>query len=162
MGIKDAAEDIAFMNALFTTAESEAHLLGDDIPGAEHLLLAALAMRDASGRAALRRVGSDADAFRGAVARLHAQALTAVGVDAQDAAAIDAIRRGPFRSSAAAQEVFQHAVAISKTRRPRRLRTADVVRAVAERDGGTASRALNTLRIDRTALITAAKTAAST
>jgi len=162
MGIKAAAADVTFMNELFTTAEAEAHRLGDEMPGGEHLLLAALAIQDASGREALHSAGSDADAFRAAVAEQHAQALRAVGVHAQDAAAIDGITPGPFRSSAAAQQVFQRAVALSKTRRPRRLRTADVVRAVAERDGGTAARALAALGIDRTALIAAADTAAST
>ena len=159
MRIKDAFADVAFMNSLFTTAETEAHQLGDEVPGAEHFLLAALAMQDESARNAFRSAGSDADAFRGAVTAVHNDALGSLGLDAPEIAAIDRVNRGAFRSSAVAQEVFHRAVAISKTRRPRLLRTADVARAVAELEGGTAARALSSLGIDRQSLI-AATTAA--
>ena len=159
MGIRQAGEDIAFMNALFTTAESEAHRLGDELPGAEHLLLAALMMDDGSGRDAFRSAGGDANALSLAITDLHAEALRAVGVHAQEAAAIDAITAGPYRTSASAQEAFQRAAELSKARRPHRLRTADVVRAVAERESGTAARAIASLGVERAALIAAAATA---
>jgi ATP-dependent Clp protease ATP-binding subunit ClpA len=159
MGIKIALEDVAFMSSLFTTAETEAHQLGDEIPGAEHLLLAALAMEDDSAKEAFRSAGIDADALRRAVAAVHDDALRSIGLAAPEIAAIGRPNRGAFRSSAAAQEVFHSAVAISKSRRPRRLRTADVARAVAELDGGTAARALNSLGVDRQSLIAAATAA---
>lgn len=159
MGIKNALEDVAFMNSLFTTAETEAHQLGDEVPGAEHLLLAASAMEDHSARDALRSAGIDADALRRAVAGVHNDALTSIGLVAPEIAPISGANRGVFRSSAVAQEVFHRAVAISKTRRPRRLRTADVARAVAELEGGTAARALSSLGVDRQSLIVAATAA---
>jgi ATP-dependent Clp protease ATP-binding subunit ClpA len=150
---------VAFMNSLFTTAEAEAHQMGDDVPGAEHLLLAALAMEDKSAEDALRSAGIDADALRKAVAAVHDDALRSIGLAAPQIAATSRPNSRAFRSSAVAQEVFHNAVAISKARRPRRLRTADVARAVAELEGGTAARALASLGVDRQSLITAATAA---
>jgi ATP-dependent Clp protease ATP-binding subunit ClpA len=159
MGFKNALEDVAFMNSLFTTAEREAHQLGDDIPGAEHLLLAALAMEDDSAREAFGSAGIDADALRGAVVAVHDDALRSMGLAAPEILAVGEVNRGAFRSSAVAQEVFHNAVAISKKRRPRQLRTADIARAVAELEGGTAARALSSLGVDRQSLIAAATAA---
>lgn len=161
MGLKDALDDVAFMNSLFTIAEEEAHQLGDEIPGAEHLLLAALVMDDESGREALQAAGINANALRAAITACHAEALREVGVLPQDAVPIEAANRGPFRSSATSQQVFRHAVAISKARRPRRLRTADVVRAVAELQSGTAARVITSLGLDRARLVAVATSAAT-
>ncbi|TFD76276.1 hypothetical protein [Cryobacterium fucosi] len=70
--------------------------------------------------------------------------------------------KGPFQTSGSAQLVFQRALALSKLDRPRMLRSAHVVHAVAELEQGTSSRVLGRLGIDRTRLQAAAREAART
>jgi ClpA/ClpB-like protein len=52
------------------------------MPGAEHLLLAALELPDGTARRAFERVGADPNALRQAIEEQHAEALCAVGIDA--------------------------------------------------------------------------------
>lgn len=163
MSIRNGIRDIRFMNALFTTAETEAHDLGDDVPGVEHLLLAALALPDDSGRRALATCAATIDDVRGAIAATHADALRFAGLAPQDTdpSGPDSARKseGPFRTSGTAQLVFQRAVALSKLDRPRSLRSAHIVLAVAELEHGTASRVLRRLGIDPAMLQRAAREA---
>ena len=163
MSIRNGIGDIRFMNALFTTAEQEAHAVGDDVPGAEHLLLAALALPDDSGRRALTTCAVTIEDVRGAIAATHADALRFAGVAPQDAhlagAASARKSEGPFRSSGTAQLVFQRAIALSKLDRPPSLRAAHIVLAVAELEHGTSSRVLRRLRIDPAMLQRAAREA---
>ena len=163
MSIRNGIGDIRFMNALFTTAEHEAHELGDDVPGAEHLLLAALTLPDDSGRRALTTCAATIDDVRGAIAATHADALRFAGVAPQDAdpsgPASARKPQGPFRSSGTAQLVFQRAVALSKLDRPPALRSAHIVLAVAELEHGTSSRVLRRLGIDPATLQRAAREA---
>lgn len=163
MSIRNGIGDIRFMNALFTTAEKEAQDLGDDLPGAEHLLLAALTLPDDSGRRALTSCAATIDDLRGAIAAAHADSLRFAGVAPEDADLPGAasVRKpaGPFQSSGTAQLVFQRAVALSKLDRPASLRSAHIVLAVAELEHGTSSRVLRRLGVDPAVLQRAAREA---
>lgn len=172
MGVRHAIGDIRTIDALLTTAERESVALGDEIPGAEHLLLAALALPDGTARTAIGTLGlTDADVRR-AVVEVHAGALRGLGLaigeddrlpDVTPAATPDGasvpLGRGAYRSTPTAQRVFQRAVELSKHRRPAILRGADVVAAVGELTAGTAARALDLLAVDRAALAEAAREA---
>lgn len=161
MGIRQAIADIRIMNELFTTAEQEAADLGDEVPGAEHLLLAVLALPDDSARRAFATFEVTAADVRSAIAQTHTQALRSVGVDAAEPEPVEVDRSGPYRSTGALQEVFQRAVALSKDGggRGHTLRSAHVVWAVSEVEHGTVSRALGRLGIDRIDLHQAARQA---
>ena len=156
MGLVDAVRDVRTIKRLLTGAEAEARTAGEDVPGPEHLLLAAAALPDGTALRALARVGVDPQGLRAAVEEAHAGALAAVGVEAGHspaAAALQGPAGGPFRSTPQAQQVFQGAVALAK---PSRLRGAHVVAAAARLERGTVPRALAALGVDRDRLREAA------
>lgn len=170
MGIRQAITDIRMMNSLFTTAEAQAAELGDELPGAEHLLLAVLAGPDDSGRRAFATFGVTAAQVRTAIADTHTLALQSVGIDptladraGADRTGVAAAPTGPYRSTGGLQEVFQRAVALSKEggSRGHTLRAAHVVWAVSEVEHGTVSLALRQLGLDRLELQEAARRAIS-
>ena len=135
-----------------------------------HLLLAALALPDDSGRQALGVFGRTADAVRTAIGEVHAEALRSVGVEATPNGRVDSTAeeapaetpRGPYRSAGSLQVAFQRAVALSKRDGAGGLRAAHIVAAVAEPEHGTTARVLKRLGIDRAALIEAASSALAT
>jgi len=165
MGLWNAVHSMRTMKQLLQRAEVEARQHGDEVPGPEHLLLAALTLPDGTAGRALGRAGVDPASLRRAVEEVHAAALTSVGIHAEDGVAAPVPRapaRGPFRSTAPAQRAFQSAVALSKSDgSDGRLLGAHVVAAVSELERGTAIRALAALGIDRTALRAAALAEAS-
>lgn len=162
MKLKNPVRDIRTIKQLLTGAEAEARQMGDTLPGAEHLLLSALALADGSARRVFERLGAGADGIRSAIVAHHAEALQTVGVEPIDAAALlptpDAVDppTGAFRSSASAQGVFQEAVKVAKRDKASRLVGAHVVVAVAQMEHGTAAEALRGMGIDRHALAAAA------
>ncbi|TFC07078.1 ATP-dependent Clp protease ATP-binding subunit [Cryobacterium adonitolivorans] len=163
MGIRQAIADIRIMNALFTTAEQEAAALGDEMPGAEHLLLAVLALPDDSARRAFATFDVTAADVRTAITQTHTLALRSVGIDAAEAGPTEPSppRAGPYRSAGSLQEVFQRAVALSKegAGRGHTLSSAHVVWAAAEVEHGTVSRVLRQLGVDARDLQKAAREA---
>lgn len=146
----NAIRDIRTIKVLLTEAERQALALGDAVPGAEHLVLAALMLEDDSARALL---GVDAPRFRDALVEMHAAALGAVGVStAEEGLSPAPARPGVYRSDVSAQEVFQRARVLAKQDRRGGLTGAHIVRAAAEREHGTVPRVLAALGIDREAL----------
>ncbi len=159
MTLRHAATDVRTMKRLFTEAEAEARRDGQDAFGAEHLLLAALAV-EPSARAALARTGHEPGALRAALARQHETALAAVGVDAgtlltDDAPAGDA-PTGAMASTATGRSVFQRAREGAGAGR-RAIPGADVVLAATELERGTVPRAFAELGVERAALADAAR-----
>lgn len=163
MRIRRAMDDMGFMRRLFPAAELEAVALGDEVPGPEHLMLAASLMRDdTTARDVLDRWGVSTDDLRQAIGRVHADALRTVGVSAEDglvssSGGLPRRLAGPYRSSGAAQVVFQRAVTLSKTPPRIPLSAAHILLAVAEQEHGTAARALADLEVDRSELLAAVR-----
>lgn len=151
--------DVRTMKALFTLAEAEAHRAGEAEPGAEHLLLAAVALPDGSARRAFERVGVDPAALRDAIASQHADALRSVGVEpaglTADAPSV-APPRGPYRSRGSAQTLFQRVTALVRSERSQ-LYSAWFVLAATESRHGTTARSLRHLDVDPDALARAAR-----
>lgn len=159
MGLRDAVSDVRTIDELLTSAERHALALGDDVPGAEHLLLAALGLDEGSARRALAAFGVDLEALRAAVVAVHAEGLRAIGM-ADDECGVEVPVRAPgklFRSTATAQKAFQRAVELSKNDSPRMLRGGHVVVAICELHAGTVVRAFDVLGIDRSELAEAAR-----
>ena len=160
----NAVRDVRTIKNLLTGAEIEAQRAGESLPGAEHLLLSALALPDGSARRAFERVGADPDELRAAIAAQHADALRAIGIEPPDDAALDAAvageapsPTGAFRSNASARSAFQAASRMARSDKRSRLVGAHVVAAVAQMEHGTAPRALTVMGIDRAALAAAAR-----
>lgn len=161
MKLRNPVRDVRTIKTLLEGAEAEAHAAGEPQPGAEHLLLAALALPDGTAQAAFAAVGVDPDAVRAAIAGVHADALRAVGVeppaeDALDAAIAPGSARGAYRSRASARTAFTAASDLARSG-DGPLSGAHVVAAVADLEHGTAPRALAALGVDRAALAAAAR-----
>lgn len=159
MKLRNPIREFKTMQALFAGAEAHARALGDELPGPEHLLLAALDLEDGSAARACASVGLDPEAFGAAIGREHDAALAALGIHTEPSASA-AIEQttpaGMFRSTGQAQEAFQRAVAVMRESGARALIGAHVVVAVAELEHGTAARALDACGIDRSQLRDAA------
>lgn len=160
MGLINAARDMRTIKRLLTQAEAEARTAGHEVPGPEHLLLAATTLPDGTASHALERVGIDRPRLRAAIDQVHTAALAAVGIEVEYSPGVTAELRGPitgaFRSTPQAQRVFQQAVALAKSTKPSRLQGAHVVAAICDLEQGTVVRALTALGVDRDRLREAA------
>lgn len=164
MSLMTAGREMRTINALLSAAEDEARRGGDAVPGPEHLLVAAMDLADGTAASALARFGVDTGALRTALEGVHAQALASVGLPGPDTAAgpgLSGPAAGLYRSTPQAEQVFQEAVALSKTSSPSRLLGAHVVAAVCALEHGTPALALAALGVDRGELRAAALTQAN-
>ena len=147
------------VRALLGNAERIARGLGEELPGAEHLLLSALELPDGTARRAFERLGRSPDGLPAAIAAQHRSALASVGIVVEDEPAPTPLpnARGAFRSTPAAQAAFRRAVELSGTPKPRRLLGAHVLLALSEQEHGTVARTLKAMGIERGALADAAR-----
>ena len=156
-------DDMRTIKQLLTDAERIAREMGDEEPGAEHLLLSALGLPDGSAARALDSLGVDADGIRAALRAEQSDALVAAGVprEAADAMA-DPTPLGAagapllYGAGPSAREVFQEAGRLARSSK-QRLAGAHVVAAVADLERGTVPRALDRLGVDRARLADAAR-----
>ena len=160
MRLKNPFRDMRTISLLLEGAEAEANRAGESTPGAEHLLLAALELPDGTARRAFERVGADPSALRQAIEDQHAEALRAIGIDAEaepdSAEAVAPRAHGVYRSTASAQSAFQAAGRLARESRTQ-LVGAHVVLAIADMQHGTAIQAVRRLGIDGDALAVAAR-----
>jgi ATP-dependent Clp protease ATP-binding subunit ClpA len=145
-----ALRDMRTIKQLLTMAEDEARLTGDEVPGVEHLVLAALRLTDGTAAEALAAVGADERNLRSALDLSRHEALRAVGVEPLDegvpAEPVPGV--GPYRSTAQAQRTFQAAVELSKSGPRRGLLGAHVVAAATDEcERGALGRALRQLEV---------------
>lgn len=159
-------KDMLTIKRLLEGAEREARGMGEEEPGAEHLLLSALQLPDGAAQRLLGVHGVDHDRLRAAIIAEHARALVGIGMDEEHAKALASPRPlepaqggGVFHSRPSAQEAFRAAASLAQQRRRTALNGAHVVAAVAEMEHGTAARALDGLGIDRRGLAAAARRA---
>lgn len=166
MGLTNAVRDLRTIRQLLTQAEAEARQTGEEAPGPEHLLLAATTLPDGTASQALQRVGVNPMQLRAAIDRVHADALTTVGIEVGHDPGSSSALRGPvngvFRSTPQAQLVFQQAVALSKSTKPSMLQGAHVVAATCDLEQGTVVLALAALEVDRDLLREVARDEART
>lgn len=156
-------DDMRTIKQLLTDAESIARDMGDEEPGAEHLLLSALGLPDGSAARALDSLGVGADGIRGALRAEQSDALVAAGVprEAADAMA-EPMPLGAagapllYGAGPSAREVFQEAGKLARSSK-QRLVGAHVVAAIARLERGTVPRALDRLGVDRARLADAAR-----
>jgi ATP-dependent Clp protease ATP-binding subunit ClpA len=158
-----ALKDMRSIAALLGDAERTARRMGDEQPGAEHLLLAAFAMGDGAAARAMARLGVDRDGVERAIVEEQAAGLVTAGLDAETAhrlaepAPLTPDRgSGVYRSTVSAQELFQAAGAVARRERTR-LSSAHVVLAAADVTAGTLGRVLDRLGVERPAMTAAAR-----
>ena len=149
--------DIRFMQSLFPAAEAEAAAMGENEPGAEHLILATLEFQEGSARRVFERVGADPDQFRDAVLKQRSTAPRQDGIEDEGSDLDDQIPQsakrpsGVYRSSPSARRVFPEVVKLVK-RDKSRLSGAYILLVASRLEYGTTARALETMGIDRSEL----------
>ncbi|MGJ7442174.1 Clp protease N-terminal domain-containing protein [Aquipuribacter sp. MA13-6] len=163
MSLRTALRDVTTIRTLLTTAEDEARRGGDELPGAEHLVLAAAALPDGSAARALAAVGVDVGTLRGAIEAVHAEALGASpDSPGTDQVPLEVAVAGPasgvFRCTATARQVFQQASGVARAPGSGGLQGRHVVAAACDLTRGTFVRALDRLGVDRSRLRDAAAT----
>jgi ATP-dependent Clp protease ATP-binding subunit ClpA len=152
MGLFRAIDDMRTIKTLLNAAETHAKSLGDDRPGGEHLLLAALDLPDGTARAAFQAVGANPDELQSAIKSVHAEALQNIGVDTEAAGSIRPAPNtksvGPYNSSPSLQALFKRSSALARTNKRTRLQGAHVVIAATEAKHGTVAQTLRAMGVD--------------
>ena len=158
-----ALDDMRTIKRLLTDAERIAREMGDEEPGAEHLLLSAIGLPDGSAARALAAVGVDAERIRAGLREEQAEALVSAGVPRETAEAMaEPAPLGPagapllYGAGPSAREAFQAAGTMARSAK-QRLAGAHVVAAVAEMERGTMARVLDRLGVDRARLAEVAR-----
>jgi ATP-dependent Clp protease ATP-binding subunit ClpA len=156
-------DDMRTIKQLLTDAERIAREMGEEEPGAEHVLLSALGLPDGSAARTFHALGVDADGIRAALRAEQSDALVAAGVPREaadamadprplDAAGVPLV----YGAGPSARELFQAAGRLARSSQ-QRLAGAHVVVAVAGLERGTVPRVLDRLGVDRARLADAAR-----
>jgi len=156
-------DDMRTIKQLMTDAERIAREMGEEEPGAEHLLLSAIGLPDGSAGRALGTLGVDGERLRTALREEQADALVTAGVPRDTAETLtEPAPLGPagtpllYAAGPSAREVFQEAGKLARSAK-QRLVGAHVVLAAAELERGTLPRVLDRLGVDRGRVADAAR-----
>lgn len=166
--IKRRIDDMKTVAALCRDAEAYALAEGQEQPGSEHFLLAALDLPDGSARQVFTRVGADPNELKSAVKKQYVQALAHVGISESDVAEAlhdsAPLQRRPLPPPARASSIELLKRLANKDGLPKNvaLSGALVVAAIAKEQHSVAARALRTMQIDPTRLAEAALAELST
>jgi ATP-dependent Clp protease ATP-binding subunit ClpA len=157
-----ALDDMRTIKQLLTEAERIARELGEAEPSAEHLLLSAAGLPDATAERSLAAVGVDVAGLRAALVAEQADGLVSAGIARDDAERLavpeplgDAGRPLLYGAGPSARDLFRAAADRARSAR-QRLAGAHVVVAAADLERGTLARALDRLGVDRARLREAA------
>ena len=158
--IKRRIREIQTIGTLCKAAEKHARASGQQQPGAEHFMLAALELPDGSARRVFERVGADPQEFGKAIEQQYRDALHAVGLDLPaldepEQAQAFAEASGVYRAQPSGQAVMQRMAEQRTSGAP--LSGAHVVLAVASSEHGVAPRALRSMGVNREHLLSAAR-----
>lgn len=142
--------DMATMRALLEAAERESAAMGEPDPGAEHVVLAALALPDHTAADALAELGVDAARLREAIEQVHAEALATLGI--AEPPPPTPIRTptnaGVYRSKGSTRDLLTATAEAKRNMRARRFISAHVLIGASTLEHGTLPKALHHLGID--------------
>jgi ATP-dependent Clp protease ATP-binding subunit ClpA len=159
--LRHRLRDAGTLKTLCEAAEQHARRAGQDQPGAEHFVLAALDLPDGSARRAFGRLHADAGAFAAAIEAQHREALAAVGLAPHawpepPAAASGAPAAGLYRAQPSGQALMQALATHRERAGDIPLIGAHVLAAAAEPAQGITARTLRAMGVDAAALRAAA------
>lgn len=161
--IRQRFKDMGTLKALCEGAERHALQDGQQEPGAEHFLLAALDLPDGAARRTFARLAADPDRLREAIAQQHGDALRGIGIDPSLVAPVEEggaplkAARALYTAKPSGQAVIHELAAQREQDQDRPLSGAHVVLAVASVRQGASVRALARLGIGLEAIGAAAR-----
>ena len=155
--------DMATVRALLEAAERESAAMGEPDPGAEHVVLAALALPDHTAADALAELGVDAARLRAAIERVHTDALATLGIAQPPSPSPipTSTDRGVYRSKGSTRDLLTATAKAKKDLRAPRFTSAHVLMGASTLEHGTLPEALHHLGIDAATLRTTAQRHAS-
>lgn len=164
--VRQRIRDMGTIKALLLTAERYANADGQKEPGAEHVVLSALALPDGTARKALHRIQADPERFQDAIAQQYREALENLGINAPRDADLDEARPlspgKAYRVQASAQALMERLRTIVENDQRQDVRcpllSAHVLQAAGAAEFGVAVRALRVMGVEPADLIEAAKT----
>ena len=152
-GIKNKIKDAKTISQLCQGAEKHANLNGEEKPGAEHFLLAALDLPDGRAKNIFTGLGISADDINAAIKAQHIDALHEIGIDAS-VIALDMANDGEivpklalYDTQPSGQVVMQKLYQRNKSSGAP-LISAHVVDVISSMEQGIAARAIKVLNID--------------
>lgn len=154
-------EDVSTINSLFKKAEDYAAENGEEKPGAEHFLLAAMTLPDGTAKGVFSRVGADPEAFLNAINEQYRDALRSVGIEVDqelfDEEADPALsgQRKIYTAKSSVGDLMKSLVKL-KSKKNMPLLGAHVIEVLAATEHGVAARAFQRLGIDMESLKAAA------
>lgn len=158
--LKLRIRDMKTIGKLISGADEQAHINGEEEPGAEHFLLSALLLPDGTARQVFERIGADPEQFRAAIRKQYSDALSAVGIDAkmvtEEPEPVISKRVFP-NSKPSGQAVMKGLHALKSHDKDKPLLGAHVVEVVARMEHGVAARALMAMGVDTNSLCAAVK-----
>jgi ATP-dependent Clp protease ATP-binding subunit ClpA len=160
--LKQRMRDMQTLKTLSLAAEQHALRGGEQEPGAEHFLLAALELPEGSARRTFERVNANPDEVGDAITRQYQEALRHIGIEPERLTAMGAEAQLParnnslYRAKSSGQELMLALARLRKQDKDAPLLGAHVVAVVASMKHGVAARSLRAMRVDLTALRAAA------
>ena len=152
--------DIRTVKELCLGAERYAHENGEDVPGAEHFLLAAIDLPDGSARRVFERIGANPDELGNAIKKQYNEALKSIGIDPSrvDVGSEAALpRRVLYDSKPSAQSLMKDLVEHKRKDKDVPLLGAHVVDVAVSKEQGVVARTLKAMGVSQAALKNAVK-----
>lgn len=151
--------DMRTISKLISGADEQAHMMGEEEPGAEHYLLSALKLPDGTAQHVFERIGADPDKFKLAIKEQYSDALSSIGIDGvkvmEEEPEPVTSNRVLHNSKPSGQAVMKELYALKKHDKDRPLLGAHIVDVVAHMEHGVAARALKAMGIEKEVIFSA-------
>ncbi len=154
-------QDMRTISKLISGADKQAHMMGEEEPGAEHFLLSAMNLPDATALRVFERIDADPEKLKSAIKKQYNEALSSIGIDGakimeEEPEPVDS-NQVLHNSKPSGQEVMKKLYALKKHDKDRPLLGAHVVNVVAHIEHGVVARTLKAMGIEKKAILSAVK-----
>ena len=152
--------DMKTISKLITGADEQANIRGEEKPGAEHYVLAALNLEDGSAKRVFEKLGVDSSKFSEAIKQQYTDALSKIGISSEVTETVpEPVESNKIvhNSQPSGQELMKSLYAIKQRDKDRPLVSAHVISVVAGMEHGVVARAFKVMGIDREQLAKLAK-----
>lgn len=155
--LKLRINDIKTIKQLFSDAENYAQQQNEDLPGEEHILLAALDLPDGTARQVFEKLATNPATIVTSIQQQYTQALSQLGFENSNLMSglngegIEAADSGKllYDAKPSVQSLMKALYEYKKKDKDRPLLGADILAVLAEKEHGVAARTLEVLGIDR-------------